>query len=121
MAPSSPGGRTHSGTQESNARVWEAHTEAQEAVGEAWLLAVLLRRLWAPGTVATVLIVMPGSLLFSLLFSGVVLAVQCVGDTVFVATANDRATEKYWLFLELSFSLKEMKINIESVVVFFFF
>lgn len=42
------------------------------------------------------------------------LLVQCVGDRVFVATANDRATEKGCLFLELSFSLKEIKINIES-------
>lgn len=37
---------------------------------------------------------------------------------MFVATANDRATEKDCLFLELSFSLKEIKINIEK---FFFF
>lgn len=99
--------------------MWEAHPETQEALGEAWLLAVFLGRLWARRTVATVLIVILRSLLFSLLFSGVVLAVQCVGDIVFVATANDRATEKYCLFLELSFSLKETKINIESV--FFFF
>lgn len=33
---------------------------------------------------------------------------------MFVATANDRATEKDCLFLELSFNLKKIKINIES-------
>lgn len=33
---------------------------------------------------------------------------------MFVATANDRATEKGGLFLDLSFSLKEIKINSES-------
>lgn len=37
---------------------------------------------------------------------------------MFVATANDRATEKDCLFLELSLSLKEIKINTER---FFFF
>lgn len=58
-------------------------------------------------------------LLFSLLFSSVVLAVLRVGGIVFVATANDRPTEKDCLFLELSFSLKEIKINIERL--FFFF
>lgn len=57
--------------------------------------------------------------LFSLLFSSIVPAVQRVGDIVFVATANDRATEKDCLFLELRFSLKEIKINIEKL--FFFF
>lgn len=41
-----------------------------------------------------------------------------MGHIVFVATANDGATEKDCLFLELSFSLKEIKINIER---FFFF
>ena len=40
---------------------------------------------------------------------------------MFVATANDRATEKDCLFLELSFSLKEIKINIEKFFFFFFF
>lgn len=59
-----------------------------------------------------------GRFLFSLLFSSIVPAVRRVGDIVFVATANDRATEKDCLFLELSFSLKEIKINIEK---FFFF
>lgn len=49
-----------------------------------------------------------------MLFSSVVLLVQHVGDKVFVATANDRATEKDCLFLELSFNLKKIKINIES-------
>lgn len=40
---------------------------------------------------------------------------------MFVATANDRATEKDCLFLELSFSLKEIKINIKSFFCFLFF
>ena len=40
---------------------------------------------------------------------------------MFVATANDRATEKDCLFLELRFSLKEIKINIEKLFFFFFF
>lgn len=40
---------------------------------------------------------------------------------MFVATANDRATEKDCLFLELSLSLKEVKINIERFSLFFFF
>ena len=39
---------------------------------------------------------------------------------MFVATANDRATEKDCLFLELRFSLKEIKINIEKLFFFFF-
>lgn len=39
---------------------------------------------------------------------------------MFVATANDRATEKDCLFLELSLSLKEVKINIERFSFFFF-
>lgn len=39
---------------------------------------------------------------------------------MFVATANDRATEKDCLFLELSLSLKEIKINIERFGVFYF-
>lgn len=60
----------------------------------------------------------PRRCLFSLLLSSVVLAVQRVGDIVFVATANDRATEKDCLFLEVGFGLKEIKINLES---FFFF
>lgn len=42
-----------------------------------------------------------------------------MGHIVFVATANDGATEKDCLFLELSFSLKEIKINIERFVFFF--
>lgn len=96
-----------------NARVWDTQADTQGALGEAWLLAMSLWRLWAPGTAATVLIAILRRLLFSLLFSSVVLLVQCVGDKVFVATANDRATEKDCLFLELSFSLKEIKINIE--------
>lgn len=40
---------------------------------------------------------------------------------MFVATANDRATEKDCLFLELSLSLKEIKINTERLFLFFFF
>lgn len=43
------------------------------------------------------------------------LVVPRVGDIVLVATANDRATEKDCLFLELSFSPKEIKINIEKI------
>lgn len=66
-------------------------------------------------TTATVLIATLGRLLSSLLFSSVARAVRRVGDIVFVATANDRATEKDSLFLELSFSLKEIKINIERI------
>lgn len=42
------------------------------------------------------------------------LVVPCVGDIVFVASANDGATEKGCLFLELRFSLKEIRINIEG-------
>lgn len=38
---------------------------------------------------------------------------------MFIGTANDRATEKDCLFLELSFSLKEIKINIERFLGFF--
>lgn len=44
-----------------------------------------------------------------------------MGDLVFVATANDRATEKDCLFLELSFSLKEIKINMKRFFGFLFF
>lgn len=44
---------------------------------------------------------------------------MCGGHSLFVATANDRATEKDCLFLELSLSLKEIKINIERFGVFF--
>lgn len=43
-----------------------------------------------------------------------------MGDLVFVATANDRATEKDCLFLELSFSLKEIKINMKRFFGFLF-
>lgn len=94
----------------------QRHTKSR---GGAGLLAVPLWRLWALRTAATVLMVILRRLLFSLLFSSVVLAVLRVGGIVFVATANDRPTEKDCLFLELSFSLKEIKINIERL--FFFF
>lgn len=38
---------------------------------------------------------------------------------MFVASANDRATEKDYLFWELSFSPKEVKISIERLPFFF--
>lgn len=77
---------------EAGTRVWAAHWETQERSGGVLTQATPCGVSTKPA--AHTHRDSRGRFLFSLLFSSIVPAVRRVGDIVFVATANDRATEK---------------------------
>lgn len=90
-------------------------TEAQGHLGLSWLPGMPLGTA-APQAAATAVSESQEISVLIALFKWCACS-SLWGDLVFVATANDRATEKDCLFLEWGFSLKEIKINIKYICI----